>query len=686
MASAYILGIDLGTTNSVIAYTKLPASDARDALAASKPKIHLLPIPQVVAPGTIESRTLLPSFMYLGTENEQASHVLDLPWSAANRSEPSRSSSTLLGEDHCVGEYARRQGAEYPDRTVGAAKSWLGNHHVDRRQAILPWNPTSQNTDGNSRKISPLAATQAYLEHLIATWNTAFPDAPAADQQIVLTVPASFDASARELTREAALAAGLPDDLVLLEEPQACVYAWLAEEGDHWRKVLKCGDRLLVCDVGGGTTDFSLVEVSETHGELQLERLAVGDHLLLGGDNMDLFLAHFASQKLADKGIKLDPWQSVSLWHSCRTAKESLLSPRERKTSDARCAIDDNADTDEHKNTDNDQYTLTVQGRGRRLIGGAVTLELSRTEIADKLVEGFFPLVSLDSHPKRSLSSGFRQLGLPYEQDTAVTRHLAAFLSTHSGSRGNNGSVTADTVIRPTHLLFNGGVFKASPIRERITELFEQWFSKDGVPQTLDAAEYLDHAVARGAVGYGWSKSCGGIRIRGGTARAYYVGIESAGLAIPGLPRPIHALCVAPIGMEEGTQCDVPSAEIGLVVEEPSRFRFFSSSVRRQDQPGTLLPMIDEDEIQETDSMEMQISANQFNHQTELGMGDSSTEDEHADSFMENSQPVTMVEAGDEIAVRFESRITELGVLELWCHGTRQPGSWKFEFNIRNDD
>ncbi|MDD3469663.1 MAG: Hsp70 family protein [Thermoguttaceae bacterium] len=674
MESAYILGIDLGTTNSVIAYTKLPLRDTRDV--TPKPEIRLLPIPQVVAPGTIESRTLLPSFLYLGTENERTAHVLDLPWSNASQNAAANptanaaqhSPNSPLGEDHCVGEYARRQGAESPDRTVGAAKSWLGNHHVDRRKAILPWNPTSHDADGESRKISPLAATQAYLEHLMATWNAAFPDAPAKYQQIVLTVPASFDASARELTREAALAAGLPDHLVLLEEPQACVYAWLAEVGERWRKTLKCGDRLLVCDVGGGTTDFSLVEVSEEKGELQLQRLAVGDHLLLGGDNMDLFLAHFASQKLAEKGVKLDPWQSVSLWHSCRAAKESLLAPRESKN------------TGEHPDTGNDRYTLTIQGRGRRLIGGAVTLELSRADIAEKLVEGFFPLVAIEERPKRSLASGFRQLGLPYEQDTAVTRHLAAFLSTHSGNTNidthsvqNNMGELANTVVRPTHLLFNGGVFKAAPIRERITRLFEQWFPKDGVPQTLDAAEDLDHAVARGAVGYGWSKSCGGIRIRGGTARAYYVGIESAGLAIPGMPRPVHALCVAPIGMEEGSQCVVPSAEIGLVVEEPSRFRFFSSSVRRQDKPGTLLPYIDEDEIQETDSMEMTISANQFVHIPESTDSNEST-------------GRTAVQPGDEIPVRFESRITELGVLELWCHGTRQPGSWKFEFNIRSDD
>ncbi len=293
----FVVGIDLGTTNSVLAYT---------ALDGERPQVEVLAIPQLIAQGTIETRTTLPSFLYLGAPHEAAGKTLDLPWAKKR--------------DFVVGELARRQSAEMPDRTVGAAKSWLAHSRVDRHQPILPWNAPT-----DVAKVSPVTASRRYLEHLVAAWNAAMPDAPLAEQHVVLTVPASFDAAARELTREAALAAGLPQNLVLLEEPQAAVYAWLDDTGDRWRRMLKVGDTLLVCDVGGGTTDLTLVGVAEENGELVLRRLAVGNHLLVGGDNMDLSLAHWAAGQFAEQGVKLDPWQSVSLWHSCRAAKETVL-------------------------------------------------------------------------------------------------------------------------------------------------------------------------------------------------------------------------------------------------------------------------------------------------------------------------------------------------------------------------
>jgi molecular chaperone DnaK (HSP70) len=289
----FILGFDLGTTNNVLAYAPLDAEN---------PQVELLALPQLVSSGTVESQTMLPSFAYLANANEAAGGALDLPWAKQR--------------DYAVGEYARRQGAAVPDRTVGAAKSWLAYSRVDRHQPILPWGAPE-----SVAKISPVTASQRYLEHIVAAWQEFRPEAPVAEQLVVLTVPASFDASARELTREAALAAGLPHDLVLLEEPQAAVYAWLADRGDRWRRALKLGDTLLVCDVGGGTTDLTLVTVAEEGGELVLRRMAVGNHLLVGGDNMDLALAHFVAGRFAEKGTKLDPWQSVALWHSCRTAK-----------------------------------------------------------------------------------------------------------------------------------------------------------------------------------------------------------------------------------------------------------------------------------------------------------------------------------------------------------------------------
>ena len=379
-----------------------------------------------------------------------------------------------------------------------------------------------------------------------------------AEQYVVLTVPASFDASARELTREAALAAGLPSDLVLLEEPQAAVYAWLATTGRRWRRAISVGDTLLVCDVGGGTTDLTLVGAAEEQGELVLRRIAVGNHLLVGGDNMDLALAHFVAGRFAEKGVQLDPWQSVALWHSCLRGQGGLA--HARRTGDAQ--------------------DLGARP-GRKLVGGTVSVEVDRRSVGDLLVDGFFPRCRPTDRPNRQRVSGFREIGLPFEFDTAVTRHVAAFLQAQGDS--------ADKPVRPTHVLFNGGVFKAAALRERLLEVLGEWFPGDAAPRLLEGEHDLDHAVARGAAYYGWTKNRGGVRIRGGTAQAYYVGIETAGLAVPVAPRPLRALCVVPIGMEEGTESDVPSDEIGLVVGQPAQFRFFRSPVRKNDRPGDLL-------------------------------------------------------------------------------------------------
>lgn len=591
MAAEYILGIDLGTTNTVIAYA---------ALESEEPDVQLLPIPQLVDFGTREDRTALPSFLYLATEPESTPEHLGLPWDAP--------------KDYAVGEFARRQSASFPDRTVSAAKSWLCHARLDRHSAILPWHAAE-----DVRKISPVEATRRYLAHVVAAWNAAFPDAPASDQQVVLTVPASFDASARELTREAALGAGLPEDLVLFEEPQSAVYAWLLSIGDEWRKRVQVGDRLLVCDVGGGTTDLTLIDVAAEDGDLVLQRRAVGNHLLVGGDNMDLALAHFVSERFREQDVDLDPWQSVALWHQCRAAKESLL------TGD-----------------DNQTQTISVKGRGSRLIGGAVTVEVHREEVRGLLIDGFFPQCSLQDRPARQYQSGFQEVGLPYESDPSITRHLAQFLGQHG---------EPDAPVRPTHLLFNGGVFRAEAMRGRVADVVRSWFDSD--LSSLDGAIDLDDSVALGAAFYGWSKHRGSIRVRGGTARSYYIGIETAGLAIPGGPRPLQALCVVPFGMEEGSSIDVPSREIGLVVGEPARFRFFGSAVRKEDPPGQILPRWSEEELFETDSLELELPA------------DDAIQDRY-------------------VPVKFHSRITELGIFELWCVSTQTEARWKLEFSVRD--
>lgn len=594
MAAQYVIGIDLGTTNSVLAYAPLDSEE---------PEVTLLPIPQLVAPSTVESRDSLPSFTYLANQSEADGGQYDL--------------ADSTGRDFAVGEVARKQSADVPDRTVGAAKSWLSHTRVDRHQAILPWKAPDE-----VPKISPVTASRRYLEHLVDAWQKAIPDAPITQQQVVLTVPASFDASARELTREAALAAGLPDSLVLLEEPQAATYAWLADRGDSWRKCLGVNDRLLVCDVGGGTTDLTLVDVTEEGGELQLERKAVGNHLLVGGDNMDLAIAWHVSELFREQGVDLDPWQSVSLWHSCRAAKETLLSENGPET-----------------------HQVSVLGRGSRLVGGTVSVDVERQQVLELLANGFFAECSLDDEPVKQRASGFQEIGLPFEADTAVTRHLAAFLKRHGGDDESSS--------KPTHVLFNGGVFKASSLQQSVMQRLGDWFS-ESPPEVLEGTHDLDYAVSRGAAYYGWAKKHGGVRIRGGTARSYYVGIETAGLAIPGAPRPLRALCVVPAGMEEGTDADVPSDDIGLVVGELARFRFFSSSVRKDDRPGSVLDRWSPDELVETDSLEATLDKEE------------DVED-------------------DYVPVQFHSEITELGVFELWCVHAATDRRWKLEFSVRDD-
>ena len=596
MTARYAIGIDLGTTNSVLAYCDLEADDAQ---------VELLEIPQLVAAGTVENRTSLPSFLYLAGEKEAGKGHMKLPW--------------VDKRDYAVGELARRQSADMPDRTVNAAKSWLCHERVDRHDAILPW----QAPDSVDR-VSPVEASRRYILHLIEAWEHQFPSAPIFQQHVVLTVPASFGPSARELTREAAIEAGLPEDVILFEEPQAAVYAWLLESHDDWREKVKVGDRLLVVDIGGGTTDLTLIEVNDDEGDLVLQRKAVGNHLLVGGDNMDLMLAHSAATRFQEQGLTLDPWQSVALWHQCRSAKESLLD-------------EDGSET----------QTLSVAGRGSRLIGGSVSIEIDRESVRDSLLDGFFPLCKLDDAPQKQRASGFQEIGLPFESDTAITRHIAEFLRMQADDD--------QTAVQPTQILFNGGVFRAASVRRRVMDQMEKWFKKTARPVDLEASNSLDFSVARGAAFYAWSKTNGSVRIRGGAARSYYVGIETAGLAIPGTPRPLNALCVVPFGMEEGTELDVPSSEFGLVVGEPARFRFFGSTNRKDDEPGVLLTRWSSEELVEMAPLEASLPA----------------DNEEADSF---------------VPVQFQARITELGMLELWCASTRSDSRWKLEFSVRETD
>ncbi len=591
MVAQYCIGIDLGTTNSVVAFAPLHDDEAM---------IAVLPIPQLIAPNSIERRLSLPSFLYLAPDPSDAS--LEVPG--------------IRNDLGIVGEYARRIATEQPERVVAAAKSWLCHQHIDRHASILPWG-----SDAETALVSPVRATTAYLRHLVDAWHVQFPNAPFVEQSIVLTVPASFDLVAKELTKEAAIEAGFPETFLFLEEPQAALYNWIHAHGKEWRKNLQEHDVLLVCDVGGGTTDLTLVQIQSEQGELVMNRLAVGNHLLIGGDNMDLTLAHVVSQLFAERGTKLNAWQSVSLWHSCRLAKEKLLHADAPAT-----------------------YPLSVLGRGSKLIGGTVSIELQRDVVERVLVDGFFPRTRFDDIPVRG-EGGFQELGLPFESDTAITKHVASFLVEQGvGDPGQSK-------LRLTHLLFNGGVFNADAFRSRFLETIATWNEAGKSPIVLGGVDDLDQAVACGATYYAWAKQHGGIRIRGGTARSYYVGIESSGPAIPGMPRPLHALCVVPQGMEEGTETDVVAREVGLSVGKRAKFRFYSSTVRKQDRPGVFLRSWEPEELEETSSMEVELPA-------------SSTD--------------------RVVPVRFHSKITELGTFELWCKSSRDDQQWKLELNVRD--
>ena len=419
---------------------------------------------------------------------------------------------------------------------------------------------------------------------------------------------------------EAAGKAGLKQ-VTLLEEPQAAFYAWLAVQGEKWRKQVKVGDIILVCDVGGGTTDFTLISVADEGGDLILSRLAVGEHILLGGDNMDLALAYAVAATLPQGMEGLDATQRVALGYACRTAKETLFA--EPKKSAA---------------------PVTVLGRGSKVIGGTIKTELTRELLNTSLLDGFLPRCAATDLPLRGRRVGLTEIGLPYAADPAITRHLARFLGQQAGSLHTGGAM-----IRPSAVLFNGGVFKATELRLRVLDVLSDWAGKP-VPE-LQSSD-LDLAVARGAAYYGQVRRGRGVRIRGGVARSYYVGLETSTPAVPGVPPPIKALCVVPMGMEEGTEADVPSSELGLVVGEPAVFRFLSSTTRRDDPVGTVLDRWNPEEIQELAPLETALAAE------------------------EGTQ-------GETVPVRLHSNVNEVGTLELWCQSTRDPRRWKLEFNVR---
>ncbi|MDO9270453.1 MAG: Hsp70 family protein [Methylobacter sp.] len=606
----FAVGIDLGTTHCVLSYADLESIDDEEF----SPQV--MAVPQLTSPGSVEEKYQLPSFLYLAHEAELAEDSISLPWVAK--------------PDYLVGEIARNLGSKTPIRLVSSAKSWLCHAGVDCKAPILPAEAPDE-----VKRISPFQATTAYLQHLRDAWQSLHPNAPLDQQDVVITVPASFDPAARELTVEAARAVGL-GQAILLEEPQAALYSWIEKSHGDWRKHAEVGDIILVIDIGGGTTDLSLIAVTEQNGNLELTRVAVGDHILLGGDNMDLALAYTVKAKLEKDGKRLEPWQIQALTHSCRDAKEKIFN-----------------------NLEVDNVPLVVASRGSSLIGGTLRTELTREEVNRVLVEGFLPQVAVSERPVSRPRTGLRTAGLPYAQDAAITRHLAAFLAKQQGATDELKDINLPehaSFLHPTAVLFNGGVLKAGALAERLMDVLNSWLSAEQAPEArLLAGADLDLAVARGAAYYGYVRKGKGVRIKGGTAASYYVGIESAMPAVPGMTPEIQALCIAPFGMEEGTQQELPDDEFGLVIGEPVRFRFFASNTRREDKVGTRLDYWTNEELDELDEIEITLSE-------------------------EGRKP------GEVVPVHLCAAVTEVGTLELQAVSQKDSGRWKIEFDVRGSD
>ncbi len=588
----FLVGVDLGTVNTALAAVDLGAGgDLVDGVRA-------MPIPQLVAPGEVAERRLLPSSAYLpGPELPPA--ALRLPW----------------GERPIVvGELARAQGASVPGRLVSSAKSWLANPRADRTAPILPWGAP----EGVPR-LSPVAASALYLGHLRDAWDAAHPEAPLAAQELVLAVPASFDEVARELTLAAAREAGL-GKVTLLEEPQAAFHEWAARHRGRLEEALGLGDRpggvrVLVVDVGGGTTDLTLVKAELREGRPAFTRLAVGDHLLLGGDNVDLALARAVEARL---GERLDPARFAALVQACRIAKERLLAEGGPE-----------------------RTQVAVVGRGSRLLGSAVSAEVTREEARTLLLDGFFPRVDAAARPRRApRTAGLAELGLPYEPEPAVTRHVAAFLAAHAAEAG----AAQGGLARPDAILVNGGAFAPREVRARLAEVVSGFFP-GAPPLRLLESPALDLAVARGAVLSALVRRGIGLRIGGGTPRAFYVGIAA--------PEGERALCVVPRHAEEGSRAEVPRS-FELALNRPVRFPLFASTRARLEQPGDVV------EVSE-DLTPLPPLATVLRASEQAGPA--------------GGAPVARV--------RLEAVLTEIGTLELWCVAVDRGARWKLEFSLR---
>ncbi len=616
MASRYLIGIDLGTTNSVVAY--LDTQEAAEAGSA----IRVFVVPQLIAHGEIRTLPTLPSFLYFPTQEELSAGAVSATWD----------------EDPpmVTGVLARDQGALVPSRQVSSAKSWLSYPGVNRRARILP-----SQAEAPQPMISPVEASARYLMHLRDAWNGALgtdSESRFEHQDIVLTVPASFDEEARELTVEAARIAKF-DQLTLLEEPLAAFYAWIEANRQEQAggsslppagsgEELRDGELILICDIGGGTSDFSLVRAHLVNAELQFERTAIGEHLLLGGDNLDFALARRIEEKLEKlKEIKLTLRQRYALRRACCAAKERLLS-----------------------NSSLERVPVTLLGSGRSVVGQALSVDLTREEVLQILTDGFLPITAPDAMPARGRSTGLRELGLPYAADPAITEHLAAFLT--QAAITMNTSSAGQPMARPDAVLFNGGFCTPAVTRERIVEAIAAWFggAQSGWQPKLLNNEAVESAVARGAAYYGRVRRGSGSRIRVGNARTYYIGLTSGD---GGSDEGLQGICILPAGVEEGTTLPLLSREFSVLANRPVSFTLYSSRTRH-DAHGEVA-RLDEADVHR------------------------------------HAPLVSLLRYGKKmrelyLTVRLRASFTEVGTLELWCESRDTQHRWRLQFELRGEE
>ncbi|MBC8068249.1 MAG: Hsp70 family protein [Deltaproteobacteria bacterium] len=593
MAASYAVGIDLGTTHCALSSARL-----------DHPAVRLMEIPQLVAPGELAARALLPSFLYLAAPGELSAADRSLPW----------------GEQaFVVGEAARRLGAKVPNRLVASAKSWVCHGGVDRRAPILPWNAPE-----HEPHVSPFTAQVEYLAHMRAAWDLAHPDAPLVEQDVVVTVPASFDEGARELTTAAAREAGL-GEVRLLEEPQAAFYDWLGSHTVDLGAQLGDARLILVVDVGGGTTDLTLLRVRPDDGGI--DRIAVGGHLMLGGDNMDAALAVFALDKA---GIARPEDATVwsALVQSARQAKERLL------------AADAPA-----------QAVITLQGRGSKLVGNTRSIVIEREEAARVLLDGFLPATGPTEIAQRVGRAGLTTLGLPYTSDTAIVRHVCTFLRLHAAAASEAGATVVDGLPRPDRVLLNGGVFNAPALVDRLMEVLAGWYGGAAPIVRLDHTS-LDLAVAHGAVRSALARRGIGEVIGGGSPRAYYIGVDAAG----GERR---ALCVAPKGMEPGASAAVADRVFELVLDQPVAFPLFAYTGDRVDAAGALVELAGDDALESLPPLETLLR-------------------EPAKSRD------AVASAGRTVPVTLSATLGETGALEIYLVTVDlPPRRWRLDFVVR---